>query len=103
MDTHLPFRAATACNVFAAYKKCAWCGKRIVNTRFDRHHWCIKRGKLPPARFGEIDLVVNVVPLHTECHAEYGQSQEMEERCAALVEKRFGAEITQQFKEAIWR
>jgi len=74
---------------------CAWCGKPIVGTAFEKHHWLIKRSHVPRRRFKAINVLINVVPLHHICHQQYGQTKEMYLHCLGLVGTVFG-------KDAVW-
>ena len=76
--------------LMGTYKVCAWCGEAIVGTGFERHHWFIKRGYLPKRRYPDIDVVINVVPLHHDCHQRYGPTEEMTDRCHRMVTAIFG-------------
>jgi len=102
MDTPLPFRVASRALLAGTYHECAWCGEPIKGNNFDRHHWCVKRGQLPKSRFDDIDLVINVVPLHKKCHRQYGQTLQMYERCHSYVEGIFGSKNIEIFKEKVY-
>ena len=91
MTTSLLPTARAKSSLVSTYRVCAWCDEPIVGTHFERHHWLIKRGRLPKSRFADIDVLINVVPLHHNCHQQHGQSIEMRQRCFNLVIKRFGA------------
>lgn len=91
-------RQASYGMVAQTYRVCAWCGKEIVGREFDRHHWLVKRSELPKKRFPEIDVIINVVPLHQKCHRQHGQEKEMTKRCHRLVRSIFGQDAIDQFK-----
>ncbi len=94
-----PNDRATPAKVLGAYGKCAWCGRRILSTEFDRHHWMVKRGRKSTRNFKKIDVVINVVPVHHECHMNHGQSIEMYDRCRAMVIAKFGADTVEQWRD----
>ena len=92
MSTSPEYTATASSSLVSTYRVCAWCGERIVGIYFERHHWLIKRGRLPKSRFAELDVLLNVVPLHHNCHQQHGQTVEMRRRCYQLVTRRFGEE-----------
>lgn len=106
MDTRCPYLArATRSRISFHYRTCAWCGQPIVGLAFDPHHWHVKRGMVPADAFPVIDVVVNVVPLHHDCHMRYGQTRAMEARCEALVNATFGDAALRHFVDTLetWR
>jgi len=85
----------------STYRRCAWCGKPINGKHFEMHHWLVKRGGLPHKFYAMINVVLNVVPLHHNCHQQYGQTREMRARCLELVTSRFGKDVVQAWHDEI--
>jgi excinuclease UvrABC helicase subunit UvrB len=63
-----------------------------VGYKFERHHWLIKRGAVPKNSFELIDVLINVVPVHSSCHQEFGQTREFKHKCLVYVLTISGAE-----------
>jgi len=85
----------------STYRRCAWCNEPIKDKHFEMHHWLVKRGALPRKFYGMINVVLNVVPLHHNCHQQYGQTREMRARCLKLVTSRFGKDVVQAWRDEI--
>jgi len=101
-DTSLARRIATKSLIVSVYNRtCAWCGEPIVGRAFECHHWHIKRSGETHAHYAYINVVLNVVPLHHSCHATYGQTTEMHDRCMQFVEGLFGAQIISDWEESL--
>ncbi len=73
--------------------RCSWCGESIAShspALFGRH-WhlheaIVKRSAVPKDRQDLIFVRQNMVPLHEDCHLNYGQTRECAKRCLeALV------------------
>lgn len=73
--------------------RCAWCGEEIEDKKFDAHHWLVSRGMWQHEAYEQINVVINVVPLHKKCHAKWGQTRAMRDRCYSYVSSFFGSQI----------
>lgn len=94
-----PARKSLVISVYQA--KCAWCGKPIHNRDFHGHHWLVKRSSKLHRDYDRINVIVNVVPLHENCHAIYGQTTEMHDRCMQFVTAYFGSQIISDWLESL--
>lgn len=81
--------------------RCAWCGKPIFSRDFHGHHWLVRRSGKLHRDYDRINVVVNVVPLHENCHATYGQTTEMHDRCMRFVTAYFGSQIISDWLESL--
>lgn len=101
-DWKLAITAARKSLIISVYNgKCAWCGEPIIGRAFHGHHWLIKRSGKLHRDYDRINVVVNVVPLHENCHATHGQSTAMQAKCMEFVTAYFGGQIISDWLESL--
>jgi len=69
---------------------CPWCNKPINGRQAHMHHWCVKRSALPKDKIELLNTVENTILVHASCHLEYGQTQEMFEKCKQMALQHLG-------------
>ena len=58
---------------------------------WDAHEYLVKRLSVPKAKRDLIFVVENVVPLHHDCHMQYGQTAIVREKCLNRAIAHLGA------------
>lgn len=96
LSLELVTRTASRSLNSALFKHCAWCGEPIYGQYFDMHHWYTKRGMRPHSQYSAVNRVWNVVPLHYNCHRQFGQTTEMYERCYKYVAATIGKDLLEE-------
>lgn len=76
--------------------RCPFCNKPIPEGQGELHHWLVKRGALPKHNFDRIDLPINMLIVHHDCHMQLGQTREGFEKCRQMGISTFGkAKLTE--------
>lgn len=86
---------ATEANLRAVYGyRCMVCG---ATHNLERHHWLVKRGRASKDHFAELDIVLNVVWLCHNCHANKGQTRSLKAFLQTQVEHHISRVLLEDF------
>jgi len=82
---------------------CPWCGGRIDRDNFNLHEAIVRRSDVPVDKQELIFVPENMIPVHSSCHSDHGNSREMKLRCLLSMIRVLDASKIGRWYVSLWK